>query len=375
MDFLTEFWTEKYLMEYIHEGGSKIKFVTGKKGSGKTYFVKNFLDIAKDLDYKTVYFSANDIWLHDFKEIYLEIFRQCDIHSVLNGCAKQIIQKMGYSYSEIKDGQTFMDYLAAQGIGDALTRREIRLQLKSMFLDNPNLDNNFALACSLITGGILGHPILESQNEELLLLWLKGDKEVKLPLLKSLGLSPEKINKYNARNMLRSLAEVIHLGGYTGLVVAIDDMEVMLSKSSLAPVHYTNIRRQDAYESIRQLIDDLDSLHHVMFLLAFRRELMDDEDRGIKSYQALWMRIQNEIVSTKFNCFADIVNMDDMLAQAYSASDWIALSKEMIENYSNQDTQAITLETANEVMEKAKRSGVGIPLLLQEKIFGGHNHD
>ena len=33
-EILTDFWSEKYLKEYIAYGGSKIKFITGKKGSG-----------------------------------------------------------------------------------------------------------------------------------------------------------------------------------------------------------------------------------------------------------------------------------------------------------------------------------------------------
>ena len=154
MDFLTEFWTEKYLKEYIREGGSKIKFITGRPESGKTYFMQNLSRIAGGLNYKTVWFSANSVWLHDFREIYLEIYRQCDILSILQKCGEQIVAKMGCDSQDIPEGLTFMDYLASEGLGDALTRREIRLQLKEMFLDNPLLDNNFALACSLLTGGI-----------------------------------------------------------------------------------------------------------------------------------------------------------------------------------------------------------------------------
>ena len=76
--FLTDFWEEKYLQEYIRDGGSKIKFVTGRRGSGKTYFLQLMSALARKQDYKTVQFSARDVWMHDFREIYIEIFRQCD---------------------------------------------------------------------------------------------------------------------------------------------------------------------------------------------------------------------------------------------------------------------------------------------------------
>ncbi len=248
--FLSDFWTEHYLKEYVREGGSKIKFVTGRPGSGKSYFLRLMKEEAKHLDYLTVSFSATEVWLHDFKEIYLEILNQCDIMQCLKKCADQIVISMGYDPEEIGEGRSFLDMLSAQGMGDALTKREIRQQLRSMFLQNPLMDNNFAIACSLLTGSILGHPLLEQQNQELLLGWLSGDKTVKLSLLRTLGLSPARITKYNARHMLRSLSEVIRIGGYSGLLVMIDDLEILQSRSGMDGIHYTRLRREDTYESI-----------------------------------------------------------------------------------------------------------------------------
>ena len=261
--FLTGFWREKYLQEYIRDGGSKIKFVTGRKGSGKTHFLQLMTRIAQQENYKTVRFSARDIWMHDFREIYLEIFEQCDIMDCLAAAGRYLIREMGFDDREIPEGMKFIDYLSQNGLGDALTKREIRAQLKQIFLDNPMLDNNFALACSMLTGGIVGYPILETQNRDLLLAWLGGDRTIKLSQLRALGFYPSRITKYNARHMPRSLAEVIHMGGYAGLFVAVDDLEILISRSSMEPVHYTKMKREDTYESIRQLIDDIASMKYI----------------------------------------------------------------------------------------------------------------
>ena len=137
MEVLTKFWTEKYLDEYIKEGGSKIKFVTGRPGSGKSYLLKELAQNARERNYRVVSFSAREIWLHDFKDIYLEILKQCDILEALGRCGKRIAEQMGYDSGAIPEGMTFMDYLSSQDMGDAITRREIRLQLREMFLDNP----------------------------------------------------------------------------------------------------------------------------------------------------------------------------------------------------------------------------------------------
>lgn len=49
------------------------------------------------------------------------------------------------------------------------------------------LDNNFALACCMLMGRVLGYPVLEEQNKDMLLAWLEGDHTIKLSQLRTLG--------------------------------------------------------------------------------------------------------------------------------------------------------------------------------------------
>ncbi len=363
--FLADFWREKYLQEYIRNGGSKIKFVTGRTGSGKTHFLRLMMAVAREEHYKTVWFSAKDIWMHDFKEIYVEIFHQCDLLSCLEAASVSLIREMGYDPQDIPAGMKFIDYLSQNGEGDAVTKREIRAQLRRFFLENPMMDNNFALACSMLTGSILGYPILEEQNQELLLSWLEGDRSIKLSQLRALDFYPSRITKYNARHMLRSLAEVVRMGGFSGLFIAIDNMEILTSRSSLEAVHYTKMKREDTYESIRQLIDDIDSMKNIMFVYAFDRELIDNENAGLKSYQALWMRIQNEIVGERFNRFTDMVDLDRLAAQEYSPEVIVAISKSMADLRLNRTAEPLTEEQAQEIVSQARTGAVGIPRLIQ----------
>jgi hypothetical protein len=226
------------------------------------------------------------------------------------------------------------------------------------------LDNNFALACSMLTGSILGYPKLEEQNRELLIAWLHGDRTVKLSQLRAMDFYPSRITKYNARHMLRSLAEVVRMGGFSGLFVAIDDLEILVSRSSLEPVHYTKMKREDTYESIRQLIDDIDSMKHIMFVYAFDRELIDNENAGLKSYQALWMRIQNEIVGEHFNRFADMVDLDRLAAQVYTPDAIMAISRSIADQQKNIPFSPVSHETAEEIVQQSRTGAVGVPQLI-----------
>lgn len=368
ISFLSDFWQEKYLQEFIKNGGSKIKFVTGRRGSGKTHFLRLMAAVAREEKYKTVQFSAKEIWLHDFKDIYVEILRQCDIMDCLEAVSRHLIQRMGYSCEEVPDGMRFIDYLSQNGSGDAIDKREIRTLLRQAFLDNPLMDNNFALACSMLTGSILGYPVLEDQNKGLLLAWMEGDRTVKLSQLRAMDFYPSRITKYNARHMLRSLAELVHMGGYSGLFVTIDDMEILTSRSSLEAVHYTKVKREDTYESVRQLIDDIDSMKHVMFVYAFDRELLDNENAGIKSYQALWMRIQNEIVGERFNRFADMIDMDRLAAQEYTADVIVAISESIAKAQGKVSVKPLAMKEAAEIAERSRTGAVGVLQMIQHAM-------
>lgn len=379
---LRDFLTNQYLASYIREGGSKIKFLTGCRGSGKTHFSRLIMAEAEDLQYVTVRFSAGKVWLHDFREIYLEILRQCDISRILQECAHQIIRAMGYDPGEIPKGKTFLDYLSERDEADAISKGEIRSQLRSFFTKNPLLDNTFASCCSLLAGDLLGHPQLEASNREILLAFMHGDKSVKLSQMRALGFSPSRITKFNARHLLRSLSEVIHLAGFSGTLVVIDDMEVLLKRGSSELIHYGRVRREDSYESIRQLIDDIDSMRYIMFLLCFDRALTDDENYGMKSYQALWMRVQSEVVSPRFNSFADMLDFDRYADEVYTTQEVCDMSERLakvLNRYRPENGRTpyfpVDVKTAQEIISRAEYGGLGIPYLINRKVVEGGSPD
>lgn len=363
-DFIMDFWKEKYLANYLASGGSKIKFLTGRTGSGKTHFLEILAQEAKNMDYISISLSAQELWIHDFKEIYTAILHQVKLLERLQLCSHEVIRQLGYNPDAIPEDLSFADYLSSQGKLDPLTKREIREQLEKLFLSNPLIDNNFALACAMLTGGILGHPTLEEANRKLLMQWLEGNREAKLSSLRRLGLSPNKITKYNARHMLRSLVEVCCLAGYKGLVISIDNMEVMVGSDNLqTTLRYTRLKREDAYESIRELIDEIDTLKHTMFIFSFDRSLMDDDTRGLKSYQALWMRIQNEIEGTRFNRFADIVDLDHLIDEVYTPENIMKMSTRLAQviNRLEEGATPISLSTAEELHAKSRFGKVSLP--------------
>ena len=108
-----------------------------------------------------------------------------------------------------------------------------------------------------------------------------------------------------------------------------------------------------------------------MFVFAFDRALMDDENCGLKSYQALWMRIQTEIHGERFNRFADIVDLDAMAAQEYTPKVLAEISESFSRALSSRSVQTLSLEQAEALMKQAGLGNIGIPQLIYNTMTGG----
>jgi hypothetical protein len=148
----------------------------------------------------------------------------------------------------------------------------------------------------------------------------------------------------------------------------------MLSMSSIS----WRMRREDTYESIRQLIDDIDSMRYVLFLMCFDRVLMDDESCGMKSYQALWMRVQSEVVSTRFNRFADIIDLDRYADEYYTAPVLAEMSKKLADALAGAGYAATPLTEADtqDIIERGQYGGLGLPYLMNRHLVeGGAQND
>lgn len=369
--FLLDFWNKEYLEEFIASGGSKIKFLSGKQGSGKSYALKLLAEDGEKAGYQVCSFSANDVYLNDFSFIYSTIINSMDLLGCLKNCAKQIAMSVSVNAKDIPENRTAVDYLTSTGEMSVILRGEMRNFLNDFFLKNNQMDNCFAQVCALVTASLLGLFPLDDESIELLTGWMKAKKEVKVSSLKPLGVSPTKITKFNARHMLRSLCELVRLSGKKGILVLVDDLEIMMSKEGSESVKYTKMKRDDSYESIRQLIDDIDTMHNIMFVFAFDRAMIDNEKYGFKSYQALWMRIQNEIESNRFNCFTDIADLDRLARQEYNVNYLMEMSLEFAAEAEEKGIKADVLdeEQIEELQRQARYGTYGIPLLIKEKTL------
>ena len=368
IDKISRFYARQYFTSFINDGGSAVRFVTGKHGCGKSHLLALLKAEAADAGYYCFSGSADEILLSDCTELYKSIINNANINGIIERVTQGLLKDLGFAEYDFSNNKTIIDQMSERGELDNITRAEIRTLIRKKLLNTPNIDNNFGLCCSMLISNKIGLIELEEQSITCLYGWLQVKQGFTLSQFKSEGLLPYRINKLNARMMIRSFAELIKMAEYAGLYISIDNLDAVLSKDSLSAVHYTKMRRDDAYESIRQIIDDTEKSRFVFFVFGFNRDLIDNERAGFSSYQALWMRMQNEISSSRLNYFQSLIDLDKANSQLLTADSLVELSQKIagLTGDCNIRSHKITTEEAKEMIEKAKFGSHSLPFLVNK---------
>lgn len=309
---LTEFWRERYLDGYIKEGGSKVKLVTSQDVAVIRGFLERVVRIAKGAGYVTAFLDANDLHrVNVFANVYQAAVRELDLRGLIRDYRDGIIRRLGYNPDEIPEDKTVVEWACeARGRDRTAFRREVQERLELDLFRNRLVNRTFATATLQLASNILGakEGELSEEDEAFLYGWMRAEPASLRDLRKFHVFA--RIDRYNARLMLRSLVELARLAGGTGVFLAVGGLEILLARKENGRPLYPKAARDEFYESIRQLIDEVDMLNNFMIVLGFRKPLVDDRAAGLMSYEALWLRIQNEVEGRRPNLFRDFLDLD-----------------------------------------------------------------
>ena len=310
-----DFWRSHYLEDYIAGSGSKVKFLIGKRGSGKTHALLLLLEVARQLGYVTVYADTQQVRLNKFDSIYQAVLEAVDLEVLVADYCGTLVESLGYHAGQIPPEQDFFNWACAQGRAADMLRREVQEKLDVLYHDR-KINHNFAMAFTQLCADYLGSRRLAPEQRDSLMDWLKG-RSLQAKVLKPLKIFT-RVDKYNARHMMASLLYLLRLCGRQGLCVAVDSLEALLERGPTGRALYGKSARNEVYESLRQLVDDFAGFEGGFFVFAGRPELIHDEKNGFKSYEALWMRIQNEVSGSRPNKFADLFNQDALVKEFFT---------------------------------------------------------
>lgn len=147
-----------------------------------------------------------------------------------------------------------------------------------------------------------GYIIDDEQLRRNAIKWLKGEYRTKTEARQDLGVR-EIINDLNYYDMLKNFCKLFVSIGYSGFMINLDEA-VNLYKIS------TSVVREKNYEKVLTIYNDClqGKITNLFFNIAGTKEFMENERRGLYSYQALKSRLEtNKYETAELRDFAQPV--------------------------------------------------------------------
>jgi hypothetical protein len=337
---LMAFWEREYLQGYVAHGGSSVKWLRGREGSGKSRLLDQVASCARDAGYMTATSQAGSGALGRFDDLYREMMGQIPLDALARGIARATAQRLGAGAWLPESGVSVAEYLRGQGRPGGAVDDDVARSFDFLYASR-NVDAPVAVAARRLAMPYVADGPQARQEAETAGRWLQGRK-LQAAERRYTGIYLT-LDRYSARDVLRSILHLLQLCGMRGMVWTIDRLEALLASRGLAAldgagapssalgVYSTAKRRLDAYEGVRELIDEGGHLPGFMMVFAGRPEVFDDERAGLASYPALAMRVQAEIDADAINRYNDVQDLDrlwqtdwpshqDALVAAYGAA-------------------------------------------------------
>jgi hypothetical protein len=270
----------------IRDGGASVRFLVGSYGSGKSFL----LQIARlqAMEGKFVVADADlspERRLHGSDNqalaLYRELMKNLSTQVRPDGNALQALIEKWLSGVQA-------DVTTKQQIdpGHPEFSRAVQIAVTQTLSGMQELVHGFDFA-QVINAYYRGY--LES-NDALkndALRWLRGELSTKTEANKALGVRSV-IDDSNWYDYLKAFARFVRAIGYSGLLVSIDEL-VNLYKIT------HSISRNNNYEQILKVLNDClqGRASHIGFLFGATPESMDNEQRGLFSYEALRTRLND----------------------------------------------------------------------------------
>jgi len=263
---------EDDLVNYIAEGGAKVRFLHGGYGDGKTHFMSVIRHIGMQQGFAVSFVVlTRDVPIHKFEAVY---------HS--------IVQQLQGDFPGIGIRSLLNSWLSSLAEKDTVPERDEILNLAETLRNLPEMNVNFANGLIALVKNRFS-PLEEgelqeerTESRETLFRWFEGGKVTKREL-KPFSVF-EVVNKANSKQILNSLNSFLRFYGHKGIILLLDELETVLSQAKSI--------RNAAYENVRLLIDNTEHAAYFHIFFAIIPEVLLSE-KGFKSYDALWSRVRS----------------------------------------------------------------------------------
>ncbi len=301
------FWEEHYLTGYLPDGGCAVKWLSGREGSGKSRFMDALRARASSRGYLVAHVDAGDVALGRFDEVYRQVAPLIPVGELAPIVARAVARRLGAQGFDPAAGVALETWLTERGRAPEAVASELQRAFDFLYMER-NIAPPVAAALQRVAEPLVLERPRRPEDRDTAARWLRGEK-VSATERRRAGIGMA-LDRYGAREVLRSLLYALQACGESGLVLTVDRLETLVGAPGT--VRYTRSRREDAYEGIRELIDEGGLLPGLMIVFAGRPEVFRDERAGLVSFPALAMRVTVEIRTPRPNLFNDLVDLDEL---------------------------------------------------------------
>jgi hypothetical protein len=299
MDMRSDEWLavvrEEYLDDFIAQGGGAVKFVVSTAESGREAVRAGLRDVAIARRYQFALVDAETTRVHLIDQLFHEVARQIDWDALAHEFLVRSLTTMGFRLPAPGDPFSLSAIAALNDYPEPLFQAEVRRGILNQLYRDYTMTREFRLAMiRLCMAGL--DPNDQPTLTEAVKQWLRGELRLISALKRALIF--QRIARHNARHMLFSLACWLRLAGKSGLVLALDVtryLDASRPSERGSGLYYSTVAVMDAYEVLRQLIDATDELGYGFVGVLAGPEFLGDERRGLRAYQALYLRVADEV--------------------------------------------------------------------------------
>jgi hypothetical protein len=312
MGVTAETWLDlidrEYLRQFIGGGGSAVKFVEADADELDEIQAR-LVALAEQHELAPCRITASETRLHMIQDIFFAISRSLDWSAIAQAFVQALVTGRGYGWPR-PGGATFQDLAAYNEIDVRFMRRDVNRWLTEEIMRDRSMSQDFRIAMATLCQTRLEPDETDEGVTTPVLDWLRGE-------LRAIGALRQtyitaKITRHNGRAMLRSLCRWLRLCGRNGICVTLDIRQV--SRAGTAPgegLRYTPAAVIDAFEVLRQLIDDAETFEGLLVVVLADEALTGlDPKRSLNAYDALKMRVWDDVRATgRDNPLATLVRL------------------------------------------------------------------
>lgn len=311
IDEYVEFFEAEYLNSYVRSGGASVKFCVSRDGD-EDGFLKRIGERAKSHGYQVVGVDAAIAKVQMIEQVFFSIARQIDWHKLANRSARAAAAAAGYPVPNDSEDLSIATLSFYYAVDEKELNRDINRQLQKLIFRDYAMVQEFRIAMLRLCQYELQTGQVSDAERDSIDAWLTGTLR-QISLLKTARIF-RKIARHNARQMIFSLSRWLVLDGYAGLVILFDLRQFAKGRltENLQPGEITYSRSAiiDAYESLRQLVDNSDEFSNLAVVVLAAPGFLTDPSRGVSAYQALKLRIFDEVRDRRLdNPYAALVRL------------------------------------------------------------------